>query len=86
MGSELVMEPLSFEVVALLRSGNDLPSELSDSPFEDDLRCVRQSLGGGEAAEDAIAGRYSKKLPVPFPYNLFSSYYSLWVNWGSPGE
>ena len=32
-----------------------------------------------------LTGWYSKKLPVPSPYNLFSSYYSLWVTRASPG-
>ena len=67
MRCKLVVELLSFEEVALLRSGDDLPSELSYSPFEDDLRCVRQNFGGGEAAEDAFDGAVLEEVAGTFP-------------------
>ena len=45
-----------------------------------------KSLGGGEAV---VSGRLGvtvlEKVTDTFPLLLFSSYYSLWVNWGSLG-
>ena len=56
MGSELAMEPASFEVIASLRGGDDLRSELSYSPLKDDLVVSDKALGSGETAEDGLDG------------------------------
>ena len=45
MGGELAMEPVSFEVIAPLRRGGDLRSELGYSPLKDDLGRIGQGLG-----------------------------------------
>ena len=44
-------------------------------------------FGGGEAVECTFNWLVSEEVADTFPRNnLFSSYYSLWVNWGSLGE
>ena len=46
-----------------------------------------KSLGGGEAVVSGGLGvTVLEKATGTSPYYLFSSYYSLWVNCGSPGE
>ena len=66
MGGELAVKLVSFEVIAALRSGGDLDAQLADSPFEDDLRCIRQSFGGGEA-DDAFDGLVLEEVAGTFP-------------------
>jgi hypothetical protein len=40
VGGKLAMKLVSFDVIALFRSGNDLPSEFSYSSFENDFRRI----------------------------------------------
>jgi hypothetical protein len=45
------MKLVSLGLVAAFRDGGDLHSQFGDSPFEDDFRRVRQSLGGRRSRE-----------------------------------
>jgi hypothetical protein len=67
MGSELAMKPVSFEVIALLRSRSDLHSELSNSPLKMIFVASDKVLGGGEAVENVFDAAALEEAAGIFP-------------------